>query len=52
MDDMHKIIVESFLNSCSVLVTEDLGAHEFNFCLDVIRNALLYFQEKRLEDKK
>ena len=49
LDHMHKLIMESFLNSCEILVKEDLDDHSFQFCLDTIHNTLRYVAAKRKE---
>lgn len=50
LQHMHKIIMENFLNSCEILVKEDLDNHSFQFCLDTIHNTLRYVGAKRKED--
>lgn len=47
LEEMHKIIMESFLNSCDILVKEDLKDYELQFCLDTIYNTLTYIKDKR-----
>jgi hypothetical protein len=49
LEHMHKIIMETFLNSCEILVKEDLDDHSFQFCLDTIQNTLRYVAAKRKE---
>lgn len=49
LDQMHKLIMESFLNSCEILVKEDLDDHSFQFCLETIHNTLRYVAAKRKE---
>lgn len=50
LEHMHKIIMENFLNSCEILVKEDLDDHSFQFCLDTIQNTLRYVTARRKEN--
>lgn len=42
LEHMHQIIMQSFFDSCVVLIKEDLNDHSFQFCLDTINNTLIY----------
>ena len=50
LEHMYKIIMENFLNSCEILVKEDLDNHCFQFCLDTIQNTLRYISAKRKKE--
>jgi hypothetical protein len=50
LQKMHKIIMKIFLNSCEILVKEDLDDHSFRFCLDTIQDTLRYVGAKRNKD--
>lgn len=50
LQHMHDIIMEMFLNSCNVLIKEDLDDHSFHFCISTIQNTLSYIDRKRKED--
>lgn len=47
LQHMHKTIMEMFLNSCEIIIKEDLDDHEFKFCTDTIHNTLSYISMKR-----
>lgn len=49
LQHMHELIMNSFLESCNILVKEDLKDHEFKFCLDTIHNTLAYVGARRKE---
>ena len=52
LQHMHNIIMENFLNSCEVLIKEDLDDYSFQFCLDTIHNTLRYAGARRKESKQ
>ena len=47
LQHMHQVIMETFLNSCEMLVKENLKDHEFQFCMDTIHNTIQYVKSKR-----
>jgi hypothetical protein len=49
---IHKIINKNFLNSCEILIKEDLEDDCFQFCLENIESALRYLVSKRKEIKE
>ena len=51
LQHMHHIIAKLFLDSCNILVKEDLKDHEYNYCIETIHNTLAYIGAKRKEKK-
>lgn len=51
LQHMHKIIMDLFLQSCSILVKEDLKDHEYQYCIETIHNTLYYIGAQRKEKK-
>jgi hypothetical protein len=37
---LHKNITECFLNSCNMLIEEDLDDETFKFCIDIIKSTI------------
>ena len=47
IEEIEKILVETFKTSCEVILKEELKNHEFEFVKRSILNFLEYYSEKR-----
>jgi hypothetical protein len=50
IEEIEKIILETFKNSCDLIVKEELKDHEFEFSKRCILNFIEYFSQKRREN--
>ena len=51
LQNMHSFIMEMFLQSCNIIVEEDLDDYCFQHCLYTINNTLRHVEARRNEKK-